>query len=164
MKQLFLAMILLLPVALHGQKKVTIKDMQFSYELKGTTVEIELNAPTLGWVGVGFNDHNSIVNSDLYLLRVKKSKVEGLDMFVVSAGNPKEDIELRGSNNIEVIEGSESSGSTRIKFSVPMDSKDPNDYKHKLNQDFWLILAYSQSDDFDHHSIMRKHIKYRFTR
>ena len=26
-------------------------------------------------------------------------------MFVVSAGNPKEDIELRGSNNIEVIEG-----------------------------------------------------------
>ena len=151
---LFLA---LSPFGLPAQEEVMMGGMKFSYQLLDEEIEVTLEAPTLGWVGVGFNDHNSIVKSDLLLFHVVEGQVEGLDMHVVAAGNPQEDEDLGGTMDISAPEGKEEKGKTHIKFRLPFPAKDAFDFTHRLNRQFWLILAYSTHDDFGHHSAMRKH-------
>ena len=85
-----------------------------------------------------------------------------MDMFVKGFGNPKLDHFLGGEHSVHILSGIESGKETTIVFRIPFRSEDPFDFKHGFNEDFWLILAYSTHDEFDHHSRMRKHVKYRF--
>ena len=150
-------------VMFYGQNTVEVKGMNFSYQILGDEIEIELEAPTRGWVGVGFNERDDIVKSDLYLFHVVEGRVKGLDMHVVGMGNPKEDTQLGGTMDIQSLKGKEEGMNTWIKFRLPFPSKDFYDFSHKMGQKFWLILAYSTHDEFDHHSRMREHIPFTFT-
>ncbi|MEM6629874.1 MAG: DOMON domain-containing protein [Bacteroidota bacterium] len=145
-----------------GQETIEVKGMKFSYQVLGDEIEIELEAPTMGWVGVGFNERDDIVRSDLYLFHVVGDEVEGLDMYVVGAGNPKEDTELGGTMDVEALEGKEGGMHTWIKFRLPFPSTDTHDFSHRAGKQFWLILAYSTHDEFDHHSRMREHVSFTF--
>ncbi|MEM1134857.1 MAG: DOMON domain-containing protein [Bacteroidota bacterium] len=159
---ILICLIILSPFVLLAQKEVTVNGMNFSYQLKKDYIEIELAAPTSGWVGVGFNAKNDIVNSDLFLFHIVNNKVEGRDMFVESFANPKDDTALGGTMDIKNLRGTEKDGKTKVIFELPFPSIDQYDFKHKMSKEFWLILAYSTHDDFDHHSAMRKHIVYKF--
>ncbi|MEO1052848.1 MAG: DOMON domain-containing protein [Bacteroidota bacterium] len=144
-----------------AQNKVEVNGMTFQYEIKNEQLEITLEAPTTGWLGVGFNTDNNIVGSDLLLFHIVEGKTEGLDMYVKGFGDPREDKLIGGTDDIRIISGVESAGHSKVRFSIPLQSKDQYDFKHVAGQDFWLILAYSVDDDFGHHSRMRKHIRYR---
>ncbi len=160
---LLMSLLVSYSLELMAQKEVIVQDMKFSYRLQDGEIEMELEAPTRGWVGVGFNDQNSIVKSDLLLFRVVGKRVEAVDMYVVGFGNPKEDTTLGGTMDIRDLEGIEEQGRTKIRFRLPFPATDPHDFAHQLNRQFWLILAYSTHDDFDHHSSMRKHQLFAFT-
>ncbi len=162
--RLLIFLLVSLPVALHAQKEVTLGNMNMTYQVVGNEIEIQLKAPTKGWLGIGFNDVNSIVKSDLYLLRVRNGAVEGIDMDVLAAGNPKEDDTIGGTNDLTLISGKEEQNETTVRFRLPLNSGDKHDFIHSLDKDFWLILAYSQSDDYGHHSTMRKHTKFKFSK
>ena len=157
-----LIILVLLPLSLQAQKGVTLGNMNMTYQIVGDEIQIQLKAPTTGWLGIGFNSTNSIVKSDLYLLRVRNGSLEGIDMYVAGAGNPKNDTLLGGSNNLKLINGIEDNNSTELTFRLPLPSNDKYDYTHSLSREFWLILAYSQSDDYNHHSTMRKHVPFKF--
>ena len=151
------------PFALMAQgESLKVGGMELSYTLRGDSVDISLSAPTLGWIGLGFNDQNSIVRSDLLLFHVVNGKTEAIDMHVVSAGNPKKDTALGGWHSIRIKGGQEMGNKTIVHFSIALHNDDWYDYQHELANDFWLILAYSTHDEFAHHSSMRKHVKYRF--
>ncbi len=151
------------PFALMAQgESLNVGGMEFSYALRGDSVDISLSAPTRGWIGIGFNDQNSIVKSDLLLFHVINGNTEAIDMYVVGVGNPKKDTELAGQHSISIKEGQEIGNKTIVRFSLALNSNDRYDYQHQLAEDFWLILAYSTHDEFAHHSRMRKHVKYRF--
>ncbi len=157
-----LIILVLLPLSLQAQKGVTLGNMNMTYQIVGDEIQIQLKAPTTGWLGIGFNSTNSIVKSDLYLPRVRNGSLEGIDMYVAGAGNPKNDTLLGGSNNLKLINGIEDNNSTELTFRLPLPSNDKYDYTHSLSREFWLILAYSQSDDYNHHSTMRKHVPFKF--
>ncbi|MEL6306126.1 MAG: DOMON domain-containing protein, partial [Bacteroidota bacterium] len=161
-KQKFLCFLASLCVytGLKAQQSVEASGITFQYEVKGDSIHAVLSAPTEGWVGVGFNSKNSIVGSDLLLFNIRSKKVTGTDLFVKSAGNPVQDSGNGGKNTAVIHGGTQESGYTKIQFSIPLDSNDPNDFVHVLGQKYWLILAYSVSDDFDHHSRVRKHIPF----
>lgn len=158
MKQLLL-LLGLSPLGLLAQQEVVVNDMTFSYQLLEQEIIVELSAPTTGWIGLGFNTENNIVGSDLLLFHVVKGSVEGNDLFVKSFGNPKLDSELGGTNDIHALSGTEKNGWTSVRFKLPLPSKDSFDFQHRKGQSFWLILAYSTHDDFNHHSRMRKHVQ-----
>lgn len=163
MKLLNIFVALFFPFALMAQgEPLNVDGMELSYSIRGDSVDITLSAPTSGWIGLGFNDQNSIVRSDLLLFHVVNGRTEAIDMHVVSAGNPKKDTSLGGQHSIRVKEGHEISGKTTVRFSIALRNGDWYDYQHKVADDFWLILAYSTHDEFAHHSSMRKHVKYRF--
>lgn len=154
---------MIFPFVLAAQgESLAVGGMELSYVLRQDSVDIVLSAPTNGWIGIGFNDQNSIVKSDLMLFHIVDGKTEAIDMYVVGMGNPKKDTELGGQHSIRIQEGLEEDGQTTIRFSMALRSNDRYDYQHQLADDFWLILAYSTHDEFAHHSRMRKHVKYRF--
>ena len=149
----FFTLILIGPFVLFAQGDfLEIGGMELHYQLMDDSVEISLSGPTNGWVGIGFNDENNIVGSDLILFRIIKGKVEVKDMFVKGFGDPRMDTQLGGKNSVTVLSGKETSSTTSVNFRLALDSKDRNDFRHQIGKGFWLIMAYSTHDDFAHHS------------
>ncbi len=149
---------LLVSVGLFGQQTHQTDGISLTYTIADKHLVCELKAETLGWVGVGFNTENSIVGSDLLLFNIVKGQASCVDLFVKSAGNPLPDEALGGKHTIELLDAEEKSSTTKVKFSIPLSSGDPFDFKHEMGKRFWLILAYSVADDFKHHSRVRRHI------
>jgi hypothetical protein len=141
---------------------IRLGNMDCTYEIKKDRLQIILSAPTEGWLAVGFNNQNSIKGADLLMFCVKGDEVIFEDQFVHAAGKHPEDSLCGGESNIRMESAAEESGRTIVEFSIPLSSGDKFGFVHQTGQDFWLILTYSVSDDFDHHSIMRKHIKTRW--
>ncbi|KAA3602849.1 MAG: hypothetical protein DWQ06_06670 [Calditrichaeota bacterium] len=150
---------LLLSANLFAESKnsYTFGEMNFSAKIVQDSILVLIKAPTKGWLAVGLNSENSIVGSDLKMFRVVSGKVEFEDQFTTGFGIHPQDSELGGTSNVKIISGSENEKFTEILFQIPMVSKDKFDFKIEPNKKFWLILAYSTEDDFQHHSIMRKH-------
>ena len=161
--RLTLLLLTTFPFASWAQGNVLkVNGMNFLYKIISDSIEITISAPTQGWVGVGFNSENNIVGSDLLLFHVIDGEAASMDMYVKGFGNPKLDRSLGGEDSIHILSSKETRKETTIVFRIAFRSGDPFDYTHELNEDFWLILAYSTHDEFDHHSRMRKHVKYRF--
>lgn len=159
MKIIYITPILLLvsALSLEGQNFLKLGGMTCTYEIQSDSIEIILEAPTTGWLGIGFNAKNDIVGSDLLLFRIRENHSEGEDQFVRGFQDHPTDRSLGGTTQFRLLEGEERNGVTKIKFRIPLQSPDSFDFKHQVRAPFWLILAYSVSDDFDHHSKMRKH-------
>lgn len=151
--------LLLWPFALLSQSSVTLGEMTWTCAHEGDHLVMTLRAPTTGWVGIGFNQSNDIVGSDLLLLHVEGGEAKAQDMYVKGIGNPKPDTSLGGSTDVEIIAYEETAEYTSISFRRPYPTSDPYDYVLAPDQEFWLILAYSTADDFSHHSRMREHQK-----
>ncbi|GAA4270796.1 DOMON domain-containing protein [Aquimarina gracilis] len=144
-----------------AQKTITTSGISFTYTIQGDNLECTLEAKTNGWIGVGFNDKNSIVNSDLLLFNIINGEASSTDLYVKGIGNPRKDSDLGGANTITLLNSIEKRGVTRVVFSIPLKSGDTFDFEHRLNESYWLILAYSVEDDFNHHSRFRKHLPFK---
>lgn len=142
---------------LQAQLKVTLGGMDWTCTKDGNYLLMELRAPTTGWVAVGFNSTNNIVQSDLLMMHIVNGKVECQDMYVKGLGDPRLDDTLGGSQDLEIIAAEEKNNETYLQFRRSWPAKDKYDYQLQNGQAFWLILAYSTHDEFDHHSRMRKH-------
>ena len=142
-----------------AQGPIQAGQMVFDYEIQKDSIQIELRAPTRGWIGVGFNDKNAIVGSDLLLFSVREGKAIAADQYVRGPGDHPDDNVLGGRCDIHVLDGQEVKGWTIVRFKIPLNSGDQFDFQHQPEKASWLILAYSREDDFDHHSMMRKHLR-----
>lgn len=119
----------------------------------------ELKAPTTGWVALGFNRKNDIVHTNLIMGAVEQGQLKMEDFYVVGFGNPQPVKKLGGELAITAMEGDEKDGQTIIRFHIPKVSIDKYHYNLEAGKERWLICAYSRSDDFGHHSMMRQHVK-----
>lgn len=159
-KALLIIIGILIVPCLFAQDRVELGGMTTKHRIVGDRVEFTLTAPTNGWLGIGFNDRNSIVGSDLYLMHVIDGKTAGQDMYVKGAGDPRLDQSLGGTSDLQIISGEESAGKTKVVFSLPLNSTEQYDYQLEPGKSLWLILAYSTHDEFAHHSRMRKHVRF----
>ena len=147
-------------LAMVAQSEVAVSGMTLKHEVVGNEIEFTLKAPTNGWLGIGFNDANEIVGADLLLFHIVNGKVAFQDMIVKGLGDPRLDTTLGGTEDVKVISGKERRRETEITFRLPLKSSDPYDFALEKDQRLWLIMAYSTHDEFDHHSRMRKHIRW----
>ncbi|MGD1893805.1 MAG: DOMON domain-containing protein [Cyclobacteriaceae bacterium] len=159
MKKLMLLVTSCIAYSAQAQMELSVSGMSWKCNRDGDSLVMELRAPSQGWVGVGFNQDNNIVRSDLLLFHVVDGQEESTDLYVQGIGNPKTDESLGGSHDIEVLDFSETNRGTYIKFRRLWKGKDVYDYRLKNGEAFWLILAYSTHDEFEHHSRMRQHEK-----
>jgi len=165
MKYSILIMFLFIEVSmsLYGKQpnKNTIRKngVTVSWKFSGDRVYFEMSAPTDGWVTIGFNTTSSIKNAYLLMGNVVNEKPSVIEHFTINSGNYSPVKDMGVEESVSSVEGYESEENTVIKFSLPV--KATNIYARNLDKgkEYVMILAYSQSDDFQHHSIMRTSAK-----
>ncbi|MEM6696990.1 MAG: DOMON domain-containing protein [Bacteroidota bacterium] len=138
-----------------SQGKVERNGMTVKWKIKYERIHFEMEAPTDGWLAIGFNEKEGLVGTNLIMGAVKNNQVTMTDDFIVSFGNPQPIEKLGGSNQLSDQKGKEQEGRTTIVFSMPIEAADEFHIDLKKGKTIHLLIAYSTSDDFDHHSIMR---------
>ena len=147
--------VITIPEDYHYMKKIEKNGMTVSWKFNEERIEFVVTAPTKGWVAIGFNEQNQLVGNHLVMGKVQAGEVTLSDRYVVGVGNHQAVESLGGINHLADIQGEERLLCTNILFSLPIKAMD--DYHIDLveHKQIHLLLAYSQVDDFEHHSIMR---------
>ena len=138
-----------------SMKEVRKNNMRVSWKLEKEYIQFEMEAPTNGWVAIGFNETTSLACTYLLMGRIRNGKTEVVEHYTEKPGNYKPIADLGIPNQVISISGHEKGNLTKLKFSIPI-SKSSKYHKHLSTETKWtLLLAYSVDDDFQHHSIMR---------
>jgi len=154
-------------VVLNGEKyndfqsgnSVSKNGMEVSWEFDGDLVSFEMAAPTQGWVTIGFNTTEGMTGCYLLMGRVFKGKAEVVEHFTQSPGNYAPITKYDVKSQVKQQSGAENEKLTVIQFSIPQ--KAISKYQKDLfpNSEYVMVMAYSQEDDFQHHSTMRTSVK-----
>jgi hypothetical protein len=129
----------------HG---IAVGDMQFLWTARADSIDIELAAPTKGWVSIGFNPETgrTMKGANLILGLVTAGKAEVVDHFGTMKDKHQDDDKIGGQTNISNVSGSEENGTTQVAFTIPLDSADAKDAALSLDGDNIVLLAYGKSD------------------
>jgi hypothetical protein len=160
-KDLILAVTLLFKVLQPESdlKQVSVNGMTIKWEVQSNDLVFEVFAPTDGWVAIGFNPKNNIVGTNLIMGASKPEETIVEDQYVIAAGVHKMTQALGGVTAIRNFSCIENNSGTILKFSIPTRQTDKFHYRLMEGTKIWLICAFSQENDFNHHSIMREHIE-----
>ncbi len=140
-------------------KTIAKNRMTVNYTHHGDMISFDLSAPTTGWIAIGFNEHRGIVGSHLIMCRIVDGKPEVVEHYTISAGKYKPIIDLGGKSAISNIKGEQDNGTTNVSFDIVTSTIDQYHKDLSEGKEYYIMLAYSLSDDFQHHSIMRTNIK-----
>lgn len=154
MNYLIIFLTMLIPI-----KSLVTDGFELLWEHQGDQVRFSLTAPTTGWVAVGFTETGDLMDSNLIQGRVKGDDVFVQDQFITGFGEHPPVEALAVPSRISNIDGEEVGGKTTISFSMTKDKMDKLHYDLSEGKEINVWLAWSVSDDFDHHSrkrILRK--------
>jgi DOMON domain len=113
-----------------------------------------MQAVTRGWVTVGFNTQSGLGGARLVMGRM----MDGRAQAQVHIAKPPQHIHRLtqdGKERVSHVSGSLSLGVTRICFSMPLAASDAEDVNLIAGRDTHVIMAWSNSSDFQHHSTQR---------
>lgn len=137
-----------------GSSTVSAEGITLNWTVEGDSATFTLEAPTTGWVAVGFNPTRMMQDANLIIGYVKDGEAAIRDDFGNYFTSHNADRNMGGSDDIADFHGSESEGTTSLTFTIPLDSGDEYDQPLTPGEDVDLILAYGNSDDF--HTIHSK--------
>ncbi len=131
-----------------GYQSASVADIFFQWKTEGTTLLGILQAPTQGWVAVGFDPERGMENANIIIGYVEDSTAFVRDDFGTWFSSHDDDEKLGGSSDVVVLGGSEEAENTTLRFSIPLDSGDSNDKRLIPGKEYTIILAYGAKDDF----------------
>lgn len=139
----------------HASIKRTSSRMNIEWKHHVSFIRFDISAPTKGWVAIGFNERNQLKDSYLIMGRVKSNHVEIKEFKTLAAGNYKTISELGGKPMLFDLYGEERNDTTYSSFSVP--TRLSGEFQKDLSKgnSYFMIKAFSISEDFQHHSIYR---------
>ncbi|MEM8487890.1 MAG: DOMON domain-containing protein [Bacteroidota bacterium] len=140
-------------------KDVEVEGIKFSWRFASGRLFCQLEAPTTGWVAMGFNTRPGLAGTHLVMAAVVDGNVFVDDLYIVGPGDPRRIEALGGALDLQEVDGNETHQSTRISFSIPVAPTDNWRKKLTAGVTYDLLLAYSTHDAFEHHSRIRRHIK-----
>lgn len=136
-------------------KEVHKNNMVVKWKIEKEQIHFEVEAPTNGWVTIGFNETSSLTGTYLLMGRIRNGKAEVVEHYTENLGRYRPIADYGVPNQTIGISGNEKGNTTRLKFSIPI-KKVSKYHKQLLLDTKWnLLMAYSLDDDFQHHSVMR---------
>ena len=111
---------------------------------------MELNGPTTGWVAVGFDLTQQMLNANIIIGYVVSGTPVIRDDWGVQATSHRDDTLLGGTSDVITDGGFEEGGSTEIHFTIPLNSGDAFDKVLVPGNTYTVIMARSDNggDDF----------------
>ena len=119
----------------------------------------KMNAPTDGWVAIGFNTQDQLAGTNLIMGCVKSGKTIVEDRHTVRPGHYPTVVELGGTSAVSETSGLENDHYTTISFTIPLKAVDQYHHDLEPGNEYTVLMAYSREDDFLHHSIMRTSVQ-----
>lgn len=119
---------------------------------------ITMAAPTHGWVAIGFNEKDEITGAYLIMGQVVNNTVHVVEYYTSAPGKYAPISTHNEAPSLKWCKGRESDNGTYIEFKV--NTILHSEYIKPLikGKQYYLIMAYSNEDDFTHHSAMRTSI------
>ena len=111
MKILSLGMVLLygflvtIPQDQHYITKVETNGMEVSWKFNDDYVDFVITAPTKGWIAIGFNEKDQLINSNLIMGKVENGQSILSDRYVVGLGDHRDVESLGGTNHLSKLGG-----------------------------------------------------------
>ncbi len=140
-------------------KTITKNNMTVSWEIRSDTLYVEAFAPTEGWVAIGLNTDDQLQGTNLIMGCVIKGEVFIEDHYIRRPGDHLPIISLGGKDALQHRTGKEDALGTTIRFQLPLKAVDKFHLHLEACKAYYLLMAYSQEDDFNHHSMMRTSVK-----
>jgi hypothetical protein len=140
-------------------KSRTVNGMTFQWSFSKDNLHCKAIAPNKGWVAIGFNTVDGLSGTNLIMGAVEQDFVTIDDRFIVKPGTHKSITELGGSEALTLRAGEEVGDNTTISFTIPLSVNDKFHHDLQEGKEYYVLMAFSQEDDFQHHSIMRTTIK-----
>lgn len=152
MKQLIIILFLLAGLGTHlmaqsAWQSTSTSGVTFEYRTTadGLNLEGRLSAQTSGWVGVGFNPVNAMQSANFIIGYVSGGNANIRDDWGTSPQAHASDLSLGGSNDVNLIEGTETGGITMLHFTLPLATTDSFDRPLLIGQNYPIILARGSS-------------------
>jgi hypothetical protein len=134
-----------------GWHSISKAGFDFSWNVDGSVLHVELTGPTTGWVLVGFKGTYLYNNANILIGHVSGGAAHVRDDFGFGNDTHESDSSLQGGQqNASDVSGSESSGETTISFTIPLNSGDTWDNVMEDGETIPLVLAAGENgaDDF----------------
>lgn len=129
-------------------------DMDFIWKIEDENLEFFLQAPTAGWVAIGIDPTNKMQDANFILAYVKNGQLFGSDDYGNGLLSHVSDESLGGTVDLKLINGWEENDNTLVHLSIPLDSEDPFDRPIVIGEEYKVIFAWGNGDNFN--SIHRK--------
>lgn len=140
-------------------KSVTKSGMKFQWKVQGDRLRCIVSSPNRGWIAIGFNTTDRLTGTNLIMGYHQGKEGRISDRYILRPGVHKSIIDL-GEKSILLNPKVETTGDKKkMSFSIPLKPK--GKYHTQLNEGniYYILLAYSQENDLDHHSLMRTSVK-----
>jgi hypothetical protein len=131
-----------------GFESISSAGVSFYWKIVGDNLEGILEAETTGWIAVGFDPSSMMKDANFIIGYVEDGEAYIRDDWGNGATSHKSDEDLGGSNNVEILGGSEANGKTTLRFRIPLDSGDSYDKPIEPGTTYTVLFAYGVSDDF----------------
>lgn len=139
-------------VAAAPSHRLAAADMTASWTVDGAWLEVEVTAPTTGWVLVGFHDREALAGARLMMAAVGPDGPVGEEHLA----DPPRHARRQEGAVATLISASQTAGTTTARFRVPLDPQQPGLPTLQAGARTWMWLAWSLDDDFQHHSARRE--------
>jgi len=126
-------------------------EFSFKWKVVGDSLRCMISANTTGWIAVGFDPEEEMLSANLIIGYVSGLIAYVRDDWGVTETSHSADVGLGGENNVRRVFGRQSSGSTEIRFTIPLNSQDQYDNILVPSQTYKIIIAYgfNGADDFN---------------
>ncbi|MDP8322166.1 MAG: DOMON domain-containing protein [Candidatus Stygibacter australis] len=123
----------------------------FKWKIVGDSLRCMLEAPTTGWLAVGFDPSEEMQDANFIIGYVDNGITYIRDDFGVSEILHSADLGLGGENNVRRVFGHEESGSSEMRFTIPLNSGDMYDRAIVPGNEYKVIFAhgFNGADDFN---------------
>ncbi|WP_190811594.1 DOMON domain-containing protein [Flagellimonas sp. S3867] len=139
----------------YSKNEISKLGMHIKWHYGNQRIHFTLNAPTAGWLAIGFNDTEQLSGTYLLMANVIGEKTNVVEHYTVKPGNYSPISELGGYAEVKDVQGVENEFGSTISFSLPIAPTSKFKKPLKQGSEYSLLIAFSQEDDFQHHSLKR---------
>ncbi len=128
---------------------ITVKGIIFTWNIDGEYLYGTLISKNSGWVAIGIDPKNMMEEADFTIAYIDNDEVYIRDDYGSWLTSHASDIELGGTDDVEIISGIETNEGTTIKFRKKLNTGDEYDKTYAHGQEVVVLLAASNTDSFD---------------
>lgn len=117
-------------------------NFSLEWSVEGKDITFTLRAKTTGWISVGFNPSQVMVDAQIIIGAVTDGETLIRDDFGNGLFTHIPDTAAGGTDDITLLSGREADGWTELVFSIPIDSGDEYDSRLTLGKSHKVLIAY----------------------